>query len=52
MLRMHSSVDTDILLQDDASTLVPDVMRRCVLILRVVMAEYLYLRPKDGKTNL
>jgi hypothetical protein len=42
-------MDTDILLQDDASALDPDAMRRWVIILRVFMAEYLHLRPEDGK---
>jgi glutaminyl-peptide cyclotransferase len=42
-------MDTDILLQDDASALDPDAMRRWVLILRVFMTEYLHLHPEDGK---
>jgi hypothetical protein len=42
-------MDTDILLQDDASALDPDAMRRWVIILRVFMAEYLHLQPEDGK---
>jgi hypothetical protein len=49
---MHSSMVTDILLQDDASPLNLDAMHRCVLILRVLIAEYLHLRPEDGKAAI